>query len=116
MAFSAVSMWLTHLLGRRLVPINYDRFRYEADFRYGLVRYRNHVEEGALSGGEAVERLGAVARFRSVVDVFLQQFRAELQLSVLTGTLGQLNSIAPVLLGAPSYFNRLVTLRLVLQP
>jgi putative ATP-binding cassette transporter len=114
-AFSVVSMWLTHLLGRRLVPINYDRFRYEADFRYGLVRYRNHVEEVALSGGEAVERLGAVARFRSVVDVFLQQFRAELQLSVLTGTLGQLNSIVPVLLGAPSYFNGLVTLGLIVQ-
>jgi putative ATP-binding cassette transporter len=114
-AFSAVSMWLTHLLGRRLVPINYDRFRYEADFRYGLVRYRNHVEEVALSGGEAVERLGAVARFRSVVDVFLQLFRAELQLSVLTGTLGQLNSILPVLLAAPSYFNGLVTLGLIVQ-
>jgi putative ATP-binding cassette transporter len=115
MAFSAVSMWLTHLLGRRLVPINYDRFRYEADFRYGLVRYRNHVEEVALSRGEAVERLGAVARFRSVVDVFLQQFRAELQLSVLTGTLGQMNSLVPVILGAPSYFNGLVTLGLIVQ-
>ena len=114
-AFSAVSMWLTHLLGRRLVPINYDRFRYEADFRYGLVSYRNHVEEVALSRGDAVERLGAVARFRSVVDVFLQLYRAELQLSVLTGTLGQMNSLVPVLLGAPSYFNGLVTLGLIVQ-
>jgi putative ATP-binding cassette transporter len=114
-AFSVVSMWLTHLLGRRLTPINYDRVRYEADFRYGLVRYRSHVEEVALSRGEAVERLGAVDRFRSVVEVFLQQFRAELQLSVLTGTLGQLNSLVPVLLGAPSYFNGLVTLGLIVQ-
>ncbi|TMA25366.1 MAG: ATP-binding cassette domain-containing protein, partial [Deltaproteobacteria bacterium] len=39
----------------------------------------------------------------------------ELQLSVLTGTLGQLNSIVPVLLGAPSYFNGLVTLGLIVQ-
>jgi putative ATP-binding cassette transporter len=114
-SFSIVSMWLTHLLGRRLVPINYDRFRFEADFRYGLVRFRDHVEEVALSRGEAVERLGAVDRFRSVVGVFLQLVRAEMQLSVLTGMLGQLNSLVPLVLAAPSYFNGLVTLGLIVQ-
>jgi vitamin B12/bleomycin/antimicrobial peptide transport system ATP-binding/permease protein len=114
-AFSIVSMWLTHLLGRRLVPINYDRFRYEADFRYGLVRFRDHVEAVALSGGEAVERLGAVDRFRSVVDVFLQLVRAELHLSILTGTLGRVSSLVPLLLAAPSYFSGLVTLGLIVQ-
>ena len=113
--FSIVSMWLTHLLGRRLVPINYDRFRYEADFRYGLVRFRDNVEEVALSRGEAVERLGAVDRFRSVVDVFFQLIRAELQLNVLTGTLGRVNSLVPLIVAAPSYFEGLVTLGLIVQ-
>jgi vitamin B12/bleomycin/antimicrobial peptide transport system ATP-binding/permease protein len=113
--FSIVSMWLTHLLGRRLVPINYDRFRYEADFRYGLVRFRDNVEQVALSRGEPVERIGAVDRFRSVVDVFLQLVRAELQLNVLTGTLGRLSSLVPLVVGAPSYFEGLVTLGLIVQ-
>ncbi len=114
-AFSILSMWLTHLLGRRLVPINYDRFRYEADFRYGLVRFRDHVEEVALSRGEAVERLGALQRFHGVVGVFLQLVRAELQLSILTGTLGRLSSLVPILLAAPSYFEGLITLGLIVQ-
>jgi putative ATP-binding cassette transporter len=113
--FSIVSMWLTHLLGRRLTPINYDRFRYEADFRYGLVRYRDNVEQVALSRGEPVERLGAVDRFRSVVDVFLQLIRAEMQLSILTGTLGRLSSLVPLVVAAPSYFEGLVTLGLIVQ-
>ena len=113
--FSIVSMWLTHLLGRRLVPINYDRFRYEADFRYGLVRFRDNVEEVALSRGEPVERLGAVDRFRNVVDVFFQLIRAELQLNVLTGTLGRVNSLVPLIVAAPSYFEGLVTLGLIVQ-
>ncbi|HXK24847.1 MAG TPA: ABC transporter ATP-binding protein/permease [Myxococcota bacterium] len=114
-AFAIVSMWLTHLLGRRLVPINYDRFRYEADFRYGLVRFRDHVEQVSLSRGEAVERLGALARFRNVFDVFLSLVRAELELSILTGTLGRLNGLVPLLLAAPSYFEGLVTLGLIVQ-
>jgi putative ATP-binding cassette transporter len=114
-AFAVVSMWLTHLLGRRLVPINYDRFRYEADFRYGLVRFRDHVEAVALGRGEAVERLGAVDRFRRVVDVFFQLIGAELQLGILTASLGRMNSLVPLLLAAPSYFAGLVTLGLIVQ-
>jgi putative ATP-binding cassette transporter len=114
-AFAIVSMWLTHLLGRRLVPINYDRFRYEADFRYGLVRFRDHVEQVSLSRGEGVERLGALARFRNVFDVFLSLVRAELELSILTSTLGRLSGLVPLLLAAPSYFEGLVTLGLIVQ-
>ncbi len=114
-AFAVVSMWLTHLLGRRLVPINYDRFRYEADFRYGLVRFRDHVEQVALNRGEAVERVGAVDRFRRVVDVFFQLIRAELQLGILTASLGRMNSLVPLLVAAPSYFAGLVTLGLIVQ-
>src|SRR5262245_48211304 len=113
--FAIVSMWLTHLLGRRLVPINYDRFRFEADFRYGLVRFRDHVEEVALSRGEAVERLGAVARFRRVVDIFLQLVRAEFELGLLTAGLARLGGLVPVLIAAPSYFEGLVTLGLIVQ-
>jgi putative ATP-binding cassette transporter len=114
-AFAIVSMWLTHLLGRRLVPINYDRFRYEADFRYGLVRFRDHVEQVSLSRGEGVERLGALARFRNVFDVFLSLVRAELELSILTSSLGRLSGLVPLLLAAPSYFEGLVTLGLIVQ-
>jgi putative ATP-binding cassette transporter len=114
-AFAAFSIWLTHLLGRRLVPINYDRFRFEADFRYGLVRYRDHVEEVALSRGEAVERLGAVDRFRRVVDIFLQLVRAELELTILTASLSQLNGLVPLLMASPSYFAGLVSLGLIVQ-
>jgi putative ATP-binding cassette transporter len=114
-AFAILSMWLTHLLGRRLVPINFDRFHFEADFRYGLVRFRDHVEAVALGRGEAVERLGAVDRFRRVVDVFFQLIRAELQLGILTASLSRLNSLVPLLVGAPSYFAGLVTLGLIVQ-
>src|SRR5262249_33831310 len=114
-AFSIVSMWLTHLMGRRLVPINYDRFPFEAAFRYGPVGFRDHVDQVMLIRGEAVERLGAVGRFQHVIDVFLQLIRAELQLTILTGTLGRVNSLVPVFVAAPSYFSGLITLGLIVQ-
>jgi putative ATP-binding cassette transporter len=112
---AVVSMLVTHLLGRRLVPINFDRFRFEADFRYGLVRFRDHVKEVALSRGEAVERQGAADRFRHVFDVFLQLVRAERNLSLVTGGVGQLTGLLPLLLAMPSYFAGLLTLGMIVQ-
>jgi putative ATP-binding cassette transporter len=114
-AFAIVSMLATHLLGRRLVPINFDRLRYEADFRYGLVRFRDHVEQIALTRGEAVERLGAAARFRHVFDVFLQLIRAERNLTLLTASMGQVNGLVPLLVAAPAYLAGLLTLGMIYQ-
>jgi putative ATP-binding cassette transporter len=113
--FSILSIWLTHVVGRRLVPINYNRLRYEADFRYGLVRFRDHVEQVALSRGEALERLGAIERFRHVFAIFLQLIRAETELNIVTGILGRVGGLVPLLLAAPSYFEGLVTLGLIVQ-
>jgi putative ATP-binding cassette transporter len=113
--FALVSTWLTHLLGRRLVPLNYDKIRFEADFRYGLVRFRDHVEAVALSRGEEVERLGALERFGNVVDNWWQLIRAQWNLNLLTTGIGQANQIVPVLVAAPGYFTGVVTLGNVFQ-
>ena len=102
-------MWLTHLLGRRLVPINYDRFRHEADFRYGLVRFRDHVERGRLSAGEPgrAARSGPDRFAPRVVDVFLQLIRAEVQLSVLYRDARPAErSCVPLIVAAPSLLPR----------
>ncbi|HEX2485703.1 MAG TPA: ABC transporter ATP-binding protein/permease [Myxococcota bacterium] len=114
-AFALLSMWLTHLMGRRLVPINFDKFRFEADFRYGLVRFRERAEEVALSRGEAVERLGALERFRRVFENWGQLIGAERNLSLLTGALGRSNSLVPIVVAAPAYFAGLLSLGAILQ-
>jgi putative ATP-binding cassette transporter len=115
LAASIFSMTVTHLMGRRLVPINFDRFRFEADFRYGLVRFRDHVKEVALSQGEQVERTAAGERLRRVVDVFLQLVRAERNLNLVTGGVGQLTGLLPLLLAMPAYFGGLLTLGMIVQ-
>jgi vitamin B12/bleomycin/antimicrobial peptide transport system ATP-binding/permease protein len=113
--FAVLSMALTHLVGRRLVPINFNKLRCEADFRYGLVRFRDNIEQVALSHGESVERLGAIDRFRYVVGAFLQLVRAERNLNLVTQGVAQLSGILPILLAAPAYFANLLTLGTILQ-
>jgi len=115
LAAAGISIAVTQLVGRRLVPINYDRLRFEADFRYGLVRFRDHVKEVALSRGDAIERKGASERFQHVYDIFLQLIRAERNLSLVTGGVGQLSGLLPLLLAMPAYFGGLLTLGMILQ-
>ena len=114
-AFALVSMWITNLVGRRLVPLNYDRIRLEADFRYGLVHYRDHVETVALSRGEAVERVGAVSRFLRVYDNFCKLVGAQRTLNILTQGIGVVNTLVPLVAAGLAYFADVLTLGIIVQ-
>ena len=113
--YAILAMWVTHMVGRRLVPINFDRLRREADFRYGLVRFRDHAEAVVLARGEAVEQQSLVARFSCVVTNYWQLIRAQRNLTLLTNGIGHANSIIPLLIAAPSFFAGHLSLGMVAQ-
>ena len=115
LAFAVFSMWITNVVGRRLVPLNFDRIRLEADFRYGLVRYRDHVEPVALSRGEAVERIGAVGRFLHVYDNFCQLVGAQRNLAILTQGIGVANQLVPLVAAGVAYFAGALSLGVIAQ-
>ena len=113
--YAGAATWLTHRVGHRLVPINFDQQRFEADFRFHLVRFRENVEEVALSHGEAREREGALERFHRVVDNFGRLIRAQRNLTLVTTGLGQTNGTVPILVAAPGFFLGRLTLGDVMQ-
>src|SRR4029453_6132041 len=113
--YALISTWLTHRVGAKPVSINFDRLRFEADFRYGLVRFRDHVEPVALSRGEEVEHQGAIGRFRNVIGNWWQLITAQRNLTLLTAGIGQANGIVPLLVAAPAFFAGRMTLGMVTQ-
>lgn len=113
--YAAITSWLTHQVGRRLVPLQFDRERFEADFRFALVRFRENVEVVALSRGEEGERRTALQRFYNIVGNWLQLIRAQRDLVLLTTGIGQANSLVPLLVAAPGYFAGNLTLGSVMQ-
>ncbi|MDE3061205.1 MAG: ABC transporter ATP-binding protein/permease, partial [Pseudomonadota bacterium] len=42
--YAVVGTWLTHKIGKPLVTLNYNQQRYEANFRYSMVRLRENAE------------------------------------------------------------------------
>ena len=63
LVFSLVGTWLTHLIGKPLVHLEFSRERYEADFRFALARLREYSEQVALLRGENAERRILGGRF-----------------------------------------------------
>jgi vitamin B12/bleomycin/antimicrobial peptide transport system ATP-binding/permease protein len=113
--YSLVAMGLTHLIGRPLVSINFNRLRVEADFRYRLVRFRDNAEAVALARGATFEQAGALTRFRAVVDNWWQLIAAQRNLNLFTTAIGQVNGVIPLLIAAPAYFAGWITLGSVLE-
>ncbi|MBI3507444.1 MAG: ABC transporter ATP-binding protein/permease [Proteobacteria bacterium] len=103
--YSVLGTWLTHLVGKPLVPLNYAQQRYEADFRFALVRLRENAEQVALYGGEGRERENFIRRFAGVAANWYALMWAGLKLNLFTSLFGQLAIVFPFIVAAPRYFS-----------
>jgi putative ATP-binding cassette transporter len=95
---------LTHLIGWPLVGLNFQQQRYEADFRFNLVRTRENAEQIALLRGEAAEQTRLLSRFALVVENWLAIMQRTKKLTAFTATYSQAAVIFPYVLVAPAYF------------
>ncbi len=104
LAYALLGTVLTHLIGRPLVGLNFQQQRYEADFRFNLVRARENAEQIALLRGESAERTRLLSRFALVVENWLGIMRRTKKLTALTSSYSQAAVIFPYILVAPAYF------------
>jgi putative ATP-binding cassette transporter len=102
--YAIAGTWLTNLIGRPLVRLNFNQQRYEADFRFNLVRFRENTEGVALYRGEADEMRGFRERFASVVRNWWNIMRQQKRLTWFTAGYGQAAIIFPYMVAAPRYF------------
>jgi putative ATP-binding cassette transporter len=101
--YAIAGTWLTDWIGRPLVRLNFDRQRYEADFRFNLVRFRENTEGVALYRGEADELRGFGQRFEAVVRNWWDIMRRQKRLTSFTSGYSQLAWIVPSVVAAPRY-------------
>jgi putative ATP-binding cassette transporter len=102
--YAIAGTWLTNRIGRPLVRLNFDQQRYEADFRFGLVRFRENTEGVALYHGEADELRGFRERFAAVVRNWWGIMRQQKRLTWFTAGYSQAAIIFPFVVAAPRYF------------
>jgi putative ATP-binding cassette transporter len=95
---------LTQWIGSPLVNLDFQQQRYEADFRFNLVRVRENSEQIALLQGESAERQRLSERFGRVVDNWYGIMQRTKRLTSFTASYSQAAVIFPYVLVAPAYF------------
>jgi putative ATP-binding cassette transporter len=103
--YAALGTALTHLIGRRLIPLYFQQQRYEADFRFNLVRTRENSEQIAALGGEAAERERHLNRFSMVIANWLSIMQRTKLVTFFTASYSQISTIFPYLVVSPAYFS-----------
>jgi len=102
--YALAGTWAAVLVGRRLVLINFNQQRYEADFRFGLVHVRDNAEPIAMYGGEQYEQRQLRCRFTQVVDNFNLLIRWTRNLALVAASYNGPAHLLPWFLLAGSYF------------
>jgi putative ATP-binding cassette transporter len=102
--YALAGTWLTNWIGRPLVRLNFDQQRYEADFRFSLVRFRENAEAVAFYHGEAGELRGFRERFGSVVRNWSGIMRQQKRLTWFTAGYAQAAVVFPFIVVAQRYF------------
>lgn len=113
--YAVIGTTITHLIGRPLVALNFQQQRYEADFRFSLVRVRENAEQIALLEGEPAERDRLLMRFGNVVANWLAIMTRQKKLTFFTASYSQAAVVFPFIMVSPAYFANLVQLGGLMQ-
>lgn len=100
----------TMKIGRPLIGLNFNQQRYEADFRYSLVRLRENTESVAFYRGEDREFDIFRGRFRNVVANFWAIMWRSLKVNGFTFSFGQASVLFPYIVQAPRFFAKQIKL------
>lgn len=104
LVYAVVGTACAHWIGWPLVPLYFNQQRYEADFRFNLVRTRENSEQIALLAGEPAEKQRLLDRFANVVSNWLQIMQRVKKLTFFTAGYNQVSVIFPYIVVSPAYF------------
>jgi putative ATP-binding cassette transporter len=105
----------THLIGWPLVVLNFNQQRFEADFRFNLVRVRENSEQIALLSGETAETDRLLTRFGNVVANWHRIMLRQKRLTFFTTGYNRFALVFPFIVVSPAYFAGLMQLGGLIQ-
>lgn len=115
LVYAILGTGLTHWIGAPLINLNFEQQRFEADFRFNLIRVRENSEQIALLKGESAERGHLLHRFGFVIANWYAIMSRTKRLTAFTASYGQAATIFPYVVVAPAYFAKRIQLGDMMQ-
>jgi putative ATP-binding cassette transporter len=113
--YSVLGTWLAHWIGWPLAAINFRQQRFEADFRFNLIRVRENAEQIALLRGEEAEKTRLGERFAHVIQNFMALMSRQKKVIFVQQSHSQAAVILPYIIVSPAYFSSGVPLGTLTQ-
>lgn len=113
--YAIIGTSLTFYLGKPLVKLNFRQQRYEADFRFSLIRVRENSESISMYKGEEEENKYLRHSFGDLVTNYIKLIVCTKRLGFLTLGYAQTAVIFPMLISAPLYFAKIITMGSIMQ-
>ena len=115
LAYAGIGTAVAHLIGWRLIPLQFNQQRFESDFRFAIARVTDNAEPVALMGGEAVEREELRTRFWRLVRNWTALVQRQTRLIGFTAGYGHVSTVFPILVVSPAYLTGAITLGALIQ-
>ena len=113
--YSMIGTLLAHVIGRRLVQLNFNQQRREADIRYATTRVLDNSEQIALLGNETVERAEIRRRVDNLVGNWTVLAAVQTRLTGFIYGYNQVSAVFPILVVSPAYLAGAITLGALMQ-
>ena len=114
-AYAGIGSLIVGWVGWPLVARNFYQQRFEADFRFGLIRVRENAEAVALYRGEPEEGRHLDSLFDRILENWWGIMRTTKSLNLVSTFYDQFANIFPFLTAAPRYFSGAITLGGLMQ-
>lgn len=115
LTYASIGTLVAHLIGWRLIPLQFSQQRYESDFRFAIARVTDNAEPVALMHGEAVERTELRTRFWRLVRNWTSLVQRQTRLIAFTAGYGHISTVFPILVVSPAYLTGTITLGALVQ-
>ncbi|WP_094606715.1 Vitamin B12 transport ATP-binding protein BacA [Sporomusa silvacetica DSM 10669] len=103
--YALTGSFLTAIVGKSLVGLDYAKQRYEADFRFSMIRLRENSEGVAFYHGEQREQTNFNQCFTKIIDNFRGIMARQKKLSWVVILHWRLTFLFPYLVCAPRLFS-----------
>src|SRR5271170_2911231 len=103
--YAIAGTWLAIVIGRRMVVINFNQQRFEADYRFALVHARDNAEAIALYDGANDEAQQLRQRFAKVISNFKLLILWQRHLTLYTAAFDNAAALVPYFVLASAYFS-----------
>ena len=104
--FGGVGIWLTNRIGKKLISYSYHQQRYNANFRFALIKFRESRDEIALQRGEqsAVNQFNAL--FKKIYLNFIDIIQLKKRLTFLSNGFSLASIPLATLIAIPLFLSK----------